>query len=425
MRCGGLWIVLTLAVALVVCSKTAAITIDIDYTYDLPANGGSNFFGGGNPQGPTGGAQARAAMEAATGYFSTILNDTFDAISVPPPYRSTFPGSTGLVTWFFEQRFQHPSGTTEIVVPNPVIPDASVPSNTYIIYAGARNLGPSVAGNGAVGGQFRGNVVSGTNQFTDSDISYIQQTSTNFFDAVDTRGEPDGFARWGGSITFDTAVSPPWHFNHTISPSGNVRDFYSVAVHELAHALGFGSQSSNSATPWEELVSNFSFTGDSAMSVNNNQPVPLSGDRAHWQNGKMSTVYGGLAAQEAAMDPDLLNGTRKHFAILDAYAMRDIGWEVVAPPVPVLYGDYNNNGRVDAADYVLWRENLNKNVVLPNDQSAGSVNLGDYTVWRNNFGRALGLGSGSLFATVPEPSALTVALCGLGLLVSPRRKQRR
>ncbi len=29
----------------------AAITIAVDYTYDLPANGGTNFFGNGNPQG--------------------------------------------------------------------------------------------------------------------------------------------------------------------------------------------------------------------------------------------------------------------------------------------------------------------------------------------------------------------------------------
>jgi hypothetical protein len=305
-----------------------------------------------------------------------------------------------------------------------VIPSPSIPANTYIIYAGARILGGNTAGEGAVGGLIRGNTISGTNQFTESDIQNIEQRSTSFFNAVDTRGESNGFSRWGGTVSFDKNVSPAWHFNHTTPPAGNVRDFYSVAIHELAHALGFGSQSSNSVTAWESLLDSSSFNGDNAKSHNNNLPVPLSGDLAHWQNGRMSVVYGGATAQEAAMDPDLTNGTRKYFTALDAAAMRDIGWETIAPPVPVLFGDYNNNGKVDAADYVLWRKNLNKSVVLPNDQSAGTVNSADYTVWRTNFGRTSGLGSGSLLATVPEPPAAILALCGAALY-DWRRKRRR
>jgi hypothetical protein len=93
-------------------------------------------------------------------------------------------------------------------------------------------------------------------------------------------------------------------------------------------------------------------------------------------------------------------------------------------------GDYNTNGTVDAADYVLWRENLNQNVTLPNDSSPGTVTQDDYDVWRANFGRAgapagpstlttgfvrygaLGSGIGSS-STVPEP--VTVIFVGMGL----------
>ena len=32
-----------------------------------------------------------------------------------------------------------------------------------------------------------------------------------------------------------------------------------------------------------------------------------------------------------------------------------------------MVGDYNNNGKVDAADYVLWRNNVGTTTVLPND----------------------------------------------------------
>jgi hypothetical protein len=60
-------------------------------------------------------------------------------------------------------------------------------------------------------------------------------------------------------------------------------------------------------------------------------------------------------------------------------------------------GDYNKNGSVDAADYVVWRDD-------PNRTQA------QYDVWRANFGRAIGNGSGSELAApwqsnVPEPGA--------------------
>ena len=53
-----------------------------------------------------------------------------------------------------------------------------------------------------------------------------------------------------------------------------------------------------------------------------------------------------------------------------------------------LAGDYNNNGIVDAADYVLWRNGG----PLQNDPTAG-VQPGDYNIWRANFGRTAGAGS--------------------------------
>ena len=108
----------------------------------------------------------------------------------------------------------------------------------------------------------------------------------------------------------------------------------------------------------------------------------------------MSVVYGGSTAQEAAMDPDLQNGTRKRLTALDAAALKDIGWEVIAPPPPAgIDGDYNDNDIVDAADYVVWRDRLNQSVTIPNDATPGTVTAADYTVWRSNFGRMPASGS--------------------------------
>jgi serralysin len=59
-------------------------------------------------------------------------------------------------------------------------------------------------------------------------------------------------------------------------------------------------------------------------------------------------------------------------------------------------GDYNGNGVVDAADYVLWRNGG----PLQNDSTPG-VQPGDYDVWRANFGR-IAAGSGASVADVEE-----------------------
>ncbi len=63
---------------------------------------------------------------------------------------------------------------------------------------------------------------------------------------------------------------------------------------------------------------------------------------------------------------------------------------------PTLPGDYNNDLTVNAADYTIWRNNLNTSANLPNDETPGFVDEGDYQVWKSHFGESLdgpGLGS--------------------------------
>jgi hypothetical protein len=81
------------------------------------------------------------------------------------------------------------------------------------------------------------------------------------------------------------------------------------------------------------------------------------------------------------------------------------------PPAGV-NGDYNGNGVVDAADYVLWR----KGGPLQNDPTPG-VQAADYTFWRSRFGATTGSGSGLTGTTaVPEPTAVVLALVGLAAI---------
>lgn len=84
---------------------------------------------------------------------------------------------------------------------------------------------------------------------------------------------------------------------------------------------------------------------------------------------------------------------------------------------PGVTGDYNNNGKVDAADYAVWRDKLGSSVTLPNDSTPGTVTQADYNVWKTNFGQSISGGSGALdVAAVPEPACLVLVAVVFGLL---------
>lgn len=81
---------------------------------------------------------------------------------------------------------------------------------------------------------------------------------------------------------------------------------------------------------------------------------------------------------------------------------------------PVLPGDFNEDGIVSAADYVVWRNNLGfSGFDFPGDHdNSGAIDMGDYAIWRHHFGQSLlnGSGAGAVTVTsVPEPAAAVLA----------------
>ncbi len=80
-------------------------------------------------------------------------------------------------------------------------------------------------------------------------------------------------------------------------------------------------------------------------------------------------------------------------------------------------GDYNVNGMVDTADYVIWRKVLDQNV-MPFTGADGSgnglIDEADYLVWRANFGKTLpppafGSGAGAVAALPPREDLAELA----------------
>ena len=79
----------------------------------------------------------------------------------------------------------------------------------------------------------------------------------------------------------------------------------------------------------------------------------------------------------------------------------------------VLPGDYNNNGIVDAADYVMWRDTLGQTGtdLAADGNSNHQIDAGDYDVWRAHFGQTAGSGAdASAKAAVPEPATLMLII---------------
>ncbi len=368
--------VLGMMCVLVCTVQASAIDIVIDYTYDT-----NNFF---NTQ------AKRDVMDEAAALFE-IFTDTLDAIVPGAVYNQGTPDEF-YDTW--DATFTHP-GTGYAAV----VTDLTIPADTVLVYAGGRSLPGNMIGEGGPGG------------FNVSGIA-------SFVSSVRYRGEagasapvPSDFGPWGGAVTFDTGNS--WHFGTQTAPGGTETDFFSVAVHELAHLLGFGL-----STSWDVLASGTTFTGAASTALVGSNPM-LQPDQAHWQTGTTSFIPGG-GPQETAMDPDILDGEVKTFTLLDYAAMDDIGWDVPAMSPGGLTGDLNGDGFVGLGDLDIVLNNWNQNVaagdpLLGDPSGDGFVGLDDLDLVLNNWN------SGTPpTAAIPEPASLWLFLALSGVTVRRR-----
>jgi Concanavalin A-like lectin/glucanases superfamily/Dockerin type I domain len=89
-------------------------------------------------------------------------------------------------------------------------------------------------------------------------------------------------------------------------------------------------------------------------------------------------------------------------------------------------GDYNGNNVVDAADYVVWRNNLGlMGGATPSQGDGtgdGNVTSADYDYWKARFGNLSGNGGSVAQSTVPEPATvILVVLTAVGWCLCRRR----
>jgi autotransporter-associated beta strand protein len=83
------------------------------------------------------------------------------------------------------------------------------------------------------------------------------------------------------------------------------------------------------------------------------------------------------------------------YMLVDNAGNTSIDLQVTATTLP---GDFNLDGKVDAADYVVWRKN------------PGGFPPNAYETWRANFGNPPGVGAGLNEGAVPEPAAAVLVI---------------
>lgn len=163
---------------------------------------------------------------------------------------------------------------------------------------------------------------------------------------------------------------------------------------------------------------------DDRVFSNANAANPLDVSAAYYPGSVVSAVFGGTKYNWTISYSGVITWSDADNSVIQSISGSGgsdvvlIGLSTESFGVP---GDYNGNGVVDAADYVLWRNGgpLQNEVDAP-----GTVNAADYAAWRTRFGNTSGAGVSIRAAAVPEPHLFVLCLLGLcGALA--RRCQRK
>jgi Metallo-peptidase family M12B Reprolysin-like len=205
-----------------------------------------------------------------------------------------------------------------------------------------------------------------------------------------------------------------------LNPDSSVVDMFMVNI-----VPGFTPLGENNAAGLARIAANgiAAFTGDNLLTFDNGRDV-IASVMAHeigHNLGLNHTSNGGANLMSPQGTSEQLTDSQIN-TVFSATSFPKL------VPVVALAGDYNDDGRVDAADYSVWRDSLNQsgNALPADGNHNGRIDTGDYTIWMTNFGRTNG-GNASLVSTpsVPEPGSCVAMLIAFAAMAMSRQTMSR
>ena len=278
-----------------------------------------------------------------------------------------------------------------------------------------QNMSPGPFGQSLVNGQINSNFGGVKSALISDAKSAADQTSITHLPATDPTGGapylmayaeakalgllPANAPALDGFVGFSKTAS--FTFDPNNRAVNGKYDFIGVAEHEISEVMGRYGMGQNSGqlgrySPIDDFryaspgtldlapMNGAYFSIDGGITVINTFNGP-GGDLSDWVGTTIDSYNAG---------PTI--GVKNAVSAGDITVMDVIGYDAAGPLVT---GDYNGNGVVDAADYVVWRKS--------------NATQDGYTTWRAHFGQPPA--SGSDFranAAVPEPVAIVLLIVG-------------
>jgi hypothetical protein len=213
--------------------------------------------------------------------------------------------------------------------------------------------------------------------------------------------EEDMRAMWGADLNYIPVSQWPSLNNDNGGDTIAIWESYSDYNTEPVVDTGRTHENAIAAVSYDVLA------GQDWPTVNNQSSIYLnnmSGDPNVGANWRRAGASGDTLSHTAS---PIFDTTIDHIG-------GDIGSPGLAPGavIPDAFGDYNDDGTVDAADYVMWRKLVGTISSLPNDPDAGAtIGTQQYATWAENFSTS-NAGSGGR-SVVPEPPCFALLAIGL------------